>query len=178
MSTKFLSLMGPPKFIPMVVCWQASVLLYLCFWQNASEHILQVHLAPLVWLNILFPLFHQNAPHGLRNISSKVAQSQSSCRVVATVLVLTLYIAAIGNFVSTATSDMCNRHFHEQYITIHFMLQHDLVPHNRSLPLTREFENCDIKLKQRQLKRSNPYLLVFSNMSLQINIESRFFVFL
>ncbi|XP_022805938.1 adenylate cyclase type 5-like isoform X2 [Stylophora pistillata] len=40
----------------------------------------------------------QNTPNGLRSISTKLAQSQTSCRVVATVLVLTLYIAAIGNF--------------------------------------------------------------------------------
>lgn len=39
----------------------------------------------------------RGAPDVFRNISSKIAQSQTICRVVATVLVLTLYIAAIGN---------------------------------------------------------------------------------
>ena len=39
-------------------------------------------------------------PEIVRNLSKKIAQSQTICRVVATVLVLTLYIAAVGNIVS------------------------------------------------------------------------------
>ena len=42
----------------------------------------------------------QIAPDVLRNISSAIAQSQAICKVVATVLVLILYLAAIGNLVS------------------------------------------------------------------------------
>lgn len=47
-----------------------------------------------------FCLILQGAPEVVRNLSKKVAQSQTICRVVATVLVLTLYIAAVGNIVS------------------------------------------------------------------------------
>jgi len=80
-----------------------------------------------------------NAPRVLRNISSKLVASQTSCRVVATVLVLTLYIAAIGNFVSTTKSDVSSSHYivlMDSIFVIHYIFPHNPVTYNKGLAVT------------------------------------------
>lgn len=93
-------------------------------------------------------------------------QSQTSCRVVATVLVLTLYIAAIGNFVSTAKSDTFSSHeviVMDSIFAIHFILPCNLVTSNKGLAVTLELGRLQrFKLSQRSCLGSgvgllNPY---------------------
>ena len=61
--------------------------------------------------------------------------------MVATVLVLTLYIAAIGNFVSTAKSDLSSNHYIVvlgSIFVIHFLFLCSPVTYNKGFAVTLE----------------------------------------
>ena len=50
-------------------------------------------------LQFAVSLIFQNAPAFLKKTSMKIAHSQTICKVVATVLIFVLYVAAIGGIV-------------------------------------------------------------------------------
>lgn len=84
------------------------VFIFICIIQLTTlprTHItLAVFLSAFIVVSVVFILVVAEkckiAPDVLRNISSAIAQSQAICKVVATVLVLILYLAAIGNLLS------------------------------------------------------------------------------
>lgn len=100
-----------------------------------------VFLSTLIVVAVVFLLVVaekcRGVPEIVRNLSKKIAQSQTICRVVATVLVLTLYIAAVGNIFgcdlgrSTEGPNWCSNHTlhpdsafcdYPQYFTFSVML--------------------------------------------------------